>query len=311
MLIHYDDAFATMLLTLRLSPDNAVRPLTPREFHRVNKKITYPGRLLGLNVDDVARELGEKEEFAYRVVSLMSRMVPLSLLLEQCQASGLEAIALCEEYYPMRLWTRLGNDAPPVLFSCGNLELLKERGAAALGVSAKRNFTHEAREFAHLAAENQVVVCTDGSEGLGETFQRAADEADGRVISFLAEPLLQRVYQPGFAEMIATGRALALSAREPEEPFDPGRARERGMCLCALSDFAALYCLERTEGPLWDAASTALSIKAVPRLHVRAEEGLSGNTALISRGALPFHRTSELPFSRPEMVDGYQLSFLS
>ena len=311
MLIHYDDAFATMLLTLRLSQDNVVAPLTPREFHKVNKRIVYPGRLLGLSVDDVVRELGVGEAYAYRLVSLLSRMVPLSLLLEECQASGLEVIALCEEAYPMRLWTRLGQEAPPVLFACGDLELLKTRGAAAMGVSARRDFTGDAAEFAHLARENNVTVYTDGSAGLGEACWQAAAREGGKVISFLAEPLLDRAYQPGFAEMIASGNALALSAREPQAGFDRERARERGLCLCGLTDFAALYCLERTEGPLWDAASTALAVKSMPKLHVRGENALEGNTALISKGAIPFHATAELPFNRPEMPDGYQLSFLN
>ena len=310
MLFHNDDAFAAMLLTLRLPMESGITPLRPREYHSLCKKAGRPGKLLGMSMESVRSMLKLNEAESYRLTALLGRTTPLSLLLDSCNNAAVEMVAISEDEYPARLKKRLGMEAPPVLFCCGDLSLLRERGAAALGVSARRDFADDAGQFVRRATESRMVVYTDGSDGLGSELEDAAVRENGRVISFLADPLWDRVSRPGFGEMIAARRALAISTREPEAIFDRERARERSLCLCALTDFSALLCLERTEGPLWEAASTAHGSKNMSRLYVRAEDRLEGNMALLAKGAMPFHDICELPFSRPEIADGEQLSFL-
>lgn len=310
MLFHNDDAYAAMLLTLRLPMESGITPLRPREYHSLCKKVGKPGKLLGMSMEAVRKTLQLNEAESYRLTALLGRTTPLSLLLDSCNNAAVEMVAIGEEVYPARLQKRLGMEAPPVLFCCGNLDLLQERSAAALGVSARRDFSADADQFVQRASASQMVVCSDGSDGLGAALENAAAQENGRIISFLADPLWDRIARPGFAEMFTEKRALALSTREPEAPFDRDRARERSLCLCALTDFSALLCLERTEGPLWEAVSTVQSGKNMPRLYVRAEDRLEGNIALLTKGAMPFHDISELPFSRPEIVNGEQLSFL-
>ena len=57
----------------------------------------------------------------------------LGLALEKWQRAGLWVMTRSDEDYPFRLKSRLKYDAPPVLFGCGNRQLLDRGGIAVVG----------------------------------------------------------------------------------------------------------------------------------------------------------------------------------
>ncbi|MCV6022704.1 DNA-processing protein DprA, partial [Escherichia coli] len=69
-----------------------------------------------------------------RVEALLKRGHSMALALEKWSRSGLWVITRADkDNYPKRLLHQLGNQAPPVLYGCGDKALLKAGGIAVVG----------------------------------------------------------------------------------------------------------------------------------------------------------------------------------
>ncbi len=125
-MIHNDDAFTTMLLTVPITPDREelARPLSPGEFARLDELAlkTRPGSLgalIDIDMSGLMLRYGMREADAYRVCMLLSRNLPLSFLLERLSASGIDLVTLYDAAYPARIRAALGEKTPPRFFCAG------------------------------------------------------------------------------------------------------------------------------------------------------------------------------------------------
>ena len=300
---HNDDAFATMLLMSQLSADKdeLVRPLSVGEYfdlRRCVKKAGLPGlgALIGMDLSAVRSHLRLSEAEAYRVCVLLNRVMPLSYALERFSDGGIDIVTLDEDPYPARLRDRLGEKTPPMLYSVGAPALCDTCSAAVISNTVARKPALEcALELTGRLLKAGITLVTGGEVGFGRLVEREALNGEGRVITFLAESLTERVYQPGLSEMIATERALCMSIVHPEAKYTAAHAMERNKCLYALSDAAFVVSCEKEKGATWDGAVTALRNRYTERMYVWENPDLPGNMELIARGATPFSSPNELP----------------
>ncbi len=302
---HNDDAFATMLLMSQLSAsrDEIVRPLSTAEFYALRDNVARCdvgslGSLIGMDLSAIRRALKLEENEAYRLCVLLNRVMPLSYALERFTEGGLDITTVDEADYPERLRRFLDRKAPPMIYSCGDKTLAASSSMAIISNTCARPDVLEcACELAARACSEGISIITGGESGFGRLMEREALQEGGRVLSFLAESLLERIYQPGLGEMIATQRALVMSMIHPETKYTATHALERNKCLYALSNAAFVISCEKGRGTAWEGASSALRNGYCPRLYVWDNPELPGNRELIARGAIGFHSPHELPLS--------------
>ena len=302
---HNDDAFATMLLMSQLSAsrDEIVRPLSTAEFYTLRDAVSRCGlgslgSLIGMDLSAIRRSLALEESEAYRLCVLLNRVMPLSYALERFTEGGLDITTVDEADYPERMRRTLERKAPPMIYSCGDKSLASESSMAIVSNTCARPDVLEcACELAARACGAGISIVTGGESGFGRLMEREALQEGGRVISFLAESLLERVYQPGLGEMIATQRALVMSMIHPEAKYTATHALERNKCLYALSNAAFVISCEKGRGTTWEGASSALRNGYCEKIYVWDNPEIPGNRELIARGAIGFHSPHELPLS--------------
>ncbi len=319
-MIHNDDAFTTMLLTVPITPDKAelARPLSPTEFARLDELATQTrpgslGALIDIDMSGLMLRYGMREADAYRVCLLLARNLPLSYLLERLGEAGVELVTLYDAAYPARIRSALGEKTPPTLFLRGRPELFRQSAIAILGAVPPRGDAEaHVRALVRQASEEDYVILTDGMTGLGRIAEDEAYLCGGRVISFLPGSLLERIEQPMLSKLIEEKRGAAVSPLHPEALPTLHHGLIRGKCLYAQASAAFVFGSEQKKGDTWLNASDALRDRVCRYVYAWEPSPYPGNRALIERGAIPFPGT--VNFSQLAGVwrgaEAEQLSFL-
>ena len=295
-MIHNDDAFTTMLLTVPITPDKEelARPLSAAEFARLDELAlrTRPGSLgalIDIDMSGLMLRYGMREADAYRVCLLLSRNLPLSYLLERLSASGVELVTLYDTAYPARIRSALGEKAPPTLFLRGRPELFRQSAIAILGsVPPRGDAEAHVRTLVRQATAEDYVILTDGMTGLGRIAEDEAYVSGGRVISFLSGSLLERIEKPMLSKLIEEKRGAAVSPLHPEALPTRPHGLSRGRCLYAQATAAFVFGCELKRGDTWQCAADALRDHTCRYVYSWEPSPYLGNRALFERGALPF-----------------------
>ena len=300
--MHYgDDAFAAMLLTVALSADRAeyARPLSTAEFNRVlgRAKNSAAGRLGGLlraDIGSLMMLLNVSEEEAYRLYTLLHRGVQLTYTLEGFLEKGVRVITCFDDDYPSHFRARLGNAAPPTLFFAGNRALLDRPAVAVMGISGVRT-TPEARAciegIVQGARDLDYGVVTGGELGVSRVAAGLVAERSGTLIDVPAGGLLAHISEEPMRELLADGRAAALSLEHPEALFTVAHAIARNKLVFSLSQAAFVFNTDGKRGET-DALKRPLCD------WIYAYTGCTANRALLSRGAQPFSHLDLEEFHR-------------
>ena len=295
-MIHNDDAFAAMLLTVPIAAgrEELARPLSPAEFAKIDELAlkTRPGSLgalIDIDMSGLMLRYGMREEDAYRVCLLLSRNLPLSVLMERLAFEGVELLTFYDAAYPARVRDALGEKAPPTLFLRGRPELFRQSAIAILGAVPPRGDAEaHVRSLVRQASREDYVVLTDGMTGLGRIAEDEAFDCGGRVISFLAGSLMERIRQPMLSSLIECRRGAAVSPMHPESLPTQSHGLARGRCLYAQAAAAFVFGCEARRGDTWSCAAEALRDGTCPYVYAWDSPLYPGNRALIERGALPF-----------------------
>lgn len=294
---HNDDAYATMLLTMALSPDREeyARPLSTQEFRRLAEAVRAagmrgPGKLLSMDISGLMAYLNLPEEEGYRAFTLLNRTVQLSYALEGYVRAGIDVVTLYDGDYPHRLRMRLGEAAPPFFYRAGSAELLDRPAIALTGISGVRT-SAEAREavdaIVRSAAKLGYAVVTGGELGVSRVAAGAAADAGVPVIDVLGGDMTAHLTEEGVARAVADGRGAVLSLVHPQAMFTVSHAIARSRVLFALADAAFIF---NTDGKRGE--GDALRNRTCNWIY--AWEGWPGNATLIARGATPFRDAAQL-----------------
>lgn len=308
--MHNDDAFATMLLMSQMSAnrDEIERPLSWAEYYQLRARVADSsikqlGNLIGMDLFAIRRDLDMTENEAYKLCVLLNRIMPLSYALEKFGLAGIEISTVDEPGYPEKLITRLGEKAPPMVYSSGDLALAGQSTIAMIGISSSKADGNEmAARLVRAATDAGLIVITGGESGFGRTVELEAGKQGGRVITFLAESLSEHIRMQGMSEMLAGGRALLLSSVHPDAKYTASHALERNKCIYALSGAAFVISCEKGRGAAWDGACSAMRNRYTEKVYVWDNKALPGNQELIERGATPFTDPTQLPLHEMKRV---------
>jgi predicted Rossmann fold nucleotide-binding protein DprA/Smf involved in DNA uptake len=284
---------ATLLLCspLRAGKNKGASPLSIGEFNELEKQLQRTGarleQLLESDSAPVLKQLGLTVD-AEKITALLGRGFMLSLAMETWQSAGVWVASRNESDYPERLH-RLKQNAPPLIYGCGEKKLLSNGGLAIVGSrdvdAAGETFT---RDVAAKAAHEQMQIVSGGARGVDQFAMLAALEAGGTVVGVLADSLLRAATSGKAREAIQDGCLSLISAFDPEAGFNVGNAMQRNKQIYAMADIGLVVSSGYNEGGTWSGAVEQLEKLRLTPLFVRDGDVPEGNRQLLRRGAQAF-----------------------
>jgi DNA processing protein len=242
---------------------------------------------------------------AERLQRLLSRGFQLSQAVEHWATRSITVIGRADAAYPARFKQRLKRTAPPLLYACGNLELLK---GPALAVVGSRNtpeaLLRQAQALGALASTSGVVVVSGAAKGVDESAMLGCLSAGGCAIGVVADGLETVSARPIWRQGLLDGRLLLLSSEAPSSRFQVWRAMERNKLIYALADAALVISSAKGEGGTWAGAAEQLERLHFCPVHALSDpRGGAGLKALAEMGARPWPDPSS-PQSLQALLDG-------
>ncbi len=287
---------AILLLTAPLIAGRgkpSTSPLGVGEYRRLARRLRelerQPADLLDSGWREISKEcrVGLDHE---RLERLLSRGFLLSQAMERWQTRAIWVRSRADADYPRRLKKGLGEEAPPVLYGCGDAASLDAGGLAVVG---SRNVDDTLIEYTEkvgrLAAETKRTVVSGGARGIDQAAMHGALDAGGYVAGVLADSLERAAMLRKYREALMDGRLVLICPYDPAARFLVGHAMQRNKLIYALSDAALVVSSDYEKGGTWAGAVEQLDkLKLVP-VYVRANgESGKGLEGLRERGAMPW-----------------------
>jgi DNA processing protein len=297
---------AILLLTAPLLAGSGAIPcdlLSLSEYNRLarilREKQKQPADLIGPEGHDVIEFCAPVFGRA-RLEALLGRGFLLSQAVNHWNARAIWVISRADSAYPKRFKTRLKENAPPVLYGCGNLALLDKGGLAVVG---SRHVDEESIAFTEkvgrLAADAHQTIVSGGAKGIDQAAMHGALSAGGEAIGVLADSLERAVLARDYLEPLRSGRLLLFSPYDPAAGFNVGHAMQRNKLIYALADAGFVVTSDLEKGGTWAGAVEQLEkLRFVPVFVRNGANTGRGNPALLQRGAKPW----------PNPQDGNDLS---
>jgi predicted Rossmann fold nucleotide-binding protein DprA/Smf involved in DNA uptake len=254
--------------------------------HEVQRQ---PGDLLTADADGLLRQCqGVVDD--NRLRRLLGRGFLLSQAVERWQARAIWVVTIADAAYPQRLKERLKDNAPSVLYGCGDATILETGGLAVIG---SHNTTPEllvyAERIGQLAANAQQTVVSGGARGIDQTSMRGALGAGGTAASMLADSLERAALNREYRSPLMEGQLVLMSPYDPMAGFNVGNAMQRNKLIYALADAALIISSDYQRGGTWAGAVEQLTKLRLVPVFVRSQGEIGeGLQELQNMGALPW-----------------------
>ncbi len=267
--------------------------LTPGEYKRLARflcdKQRQPADLLALDAQELLVECQHLID-SDRIKRLLNRGFLLSQATDRWQTRAIWVVSRADGEYPSRLKTRLKEDAPPVLYGCGEAAILDTGGLAVVG---SRNVDDALLEYTEgigqLAAKARRTLVSGGARGIDQAAMRGALEAGGKVAGVLADSLERAALNREHRNFLMDGQLVLISPYDPSAGFNVGHAMQRNKLIYALADAALVVSSDYEKGGTWGGAVEQLEKLQLVTVYVRSNgETGTGLEALRCKGALPW-----------------------
>jgi predicted Rossmann fold nucleotide-binding protein DprA/Smf involved in DNA uptake len=299
---------AVLLLTAHFSKSapKDLKPLGPVEWGRfalwLKEQGKSPEALLTGDVGQELDGLSDKTVTVERIKRLLGRGSALAIASEKWLRSGLWILSRSDDEYPKVLKQRLKMSSPPILFGCGNVNLLSKGGIAVVG---SRNASDDDLEYASklgaAAANAGKSIVSGGARGIDEAAMLGALQVEGTAVGVLADNLLRASSSKKYREYLTASNLVLVSPNQPEAGFNVGNAMGRNKYIYCLSDAAVVVHSGKTGGTIGGAKE---NIKKgwVPLSVKPTEDVEAGNAEIVSLGAAWATASAER-FDIPELLE--------
>ena len=267
--------------------------LTLGEYNKLarilREKQKQPADLIGPDAADLI-ELCAQPFGRERLDALLGRGFLLSQAVERWNARAIWVISRADSRYPKRLKARLKEDAPPLLYGCGEIGLLEKGGLAVVG---SRHVDDELISFTEnvgrLAAKAHRTIISGGAKGIDRAAMHGALLADGDVAGVMADSLERAALARDNREPLMEGRLVLISPYDPAAGFNVGHAMQRNKVIYALADAGLVVTSDFEKGGTWTGAIEQLErFHFVPVFVRNGNNAGRGNAALIHHGGRPW-----------------------
>ena len=267
--------------------------LSPGEYKRLARHLRelqrQPADLVTPNAADLLRSCHPVIDEG-RLARLLARGVLLSQVIESWQARAIWVVSRADADYPRRLKARLREDAPAVLYGCGDIRLLETGGLAVVGSRhVDDTLIESTMAVGRLAARAGRTLVSGGAKGIDQAAMRGALDAGGRVSGVLADSLERTTMNRENRNLLLDGQLVLVSPCDPNAGFNVGNAMQRNKLIYALADASLVVSSDLNKGGTWAGAVEQLDkFKFVP-VYVRSTgESSPGLDALRAKGARPW-----------------------
>ena len=230
-----------------------------------------------------------------RTDKLLQRSEARASSLEALNGLGIRILTFADNDFPRRLFTKLGDFCPPLLYVCGDVSFNNRRYAGYVG---SRN-----AEEADISSTKMMVaknirdgfgVVSGGARGIDTAALEHALTNGGYAVAYVSDNLQTRMHDGFTRECIVNGRLTLLShvspftqqlAKKSKASF-VGAAMERNKFIYAQSAATAVVRSDYKKGGTWAGATEALRHKWSP-VFVWDNDKYEGNQELIKLGGIP------------------------
>lgn len=265
--------------------------LTPSEYKRLARHLReiqrQPADLVASHATDLLRECRPVIDEA-RLQRLLGRGFLLSQVIERWQARAIWVVSRADAEYPRRLKERLRQDAPPIIYGCGDRSLLESGGLAVVGSRrVDDTLIDYTMSVGKLAAKAGKTLVSGGARGIDQAAMRGALEAGGGVCGVLADSLEKTSMNRDNRNALLNGKLALISPYDPTAGFNVGHAMQRNKLIYALADASLIVSTDLNKGGTWAGAVEQLTKFKFAPVYVRATADASpGLEALHGKGAL-------------------------
>jgi len=267
--------------------------LSPGEYKRLARHLRdmqrQPADLLSPDVADLVGKCEPVIEES-RLRRLLGRGFLLSQVAERWQARAIWVSSRADAGYPQRLKARLREDAPAVLYGCGDVSLLETGGLAVVGSrDVGDTLIDYATNVGRLAASAGRTLVSGGAKGIDQAAMLGALEAGGNALGVLADSLEKNAMNREQRNRLIDGQLVLISPYDPGAGFNVGNAMARNKLIYALADAALVVSSDLDKGGTWAGAVEQLGrFRMVPVFVRSTGEASAGIDALRERGAMPW-----------------------
>jgi predicted Rossmann fold nucleotide-binding protein DprA/Smf involved in DNA uptake len=292
-----NDAKAVVALTTRLGERK--RPsLSAKKWHQLANALRDRGQS---PADIFSRSFdprlvpGVDSDMADRIDALLGDGASATLEADDLSQKGIWTMTIVDDSYPHAMIERLGDQAPPVLFGCGDPDLMSTPG---IGIVGSRDVSQAGADVAMAVAREAVSlglpVVSGGARGIDQLAMNAAYLADGSVIGVLADSLIGRIRKPDVLEALDSGNTCLVAQQVPSSGFTPASAMGRNKLVYALSEATVIIVSAEESGGTWAGAAEAIRAGNGTVIVWRGEGEGPGNAALERLGARAMTRAEDL-----------------
>jgi predicted Rossmann fold nucleotide-binding protein DprA/Smf involved in DNA uptake len=264
--------------------------LSPGEYKKLARHLRevqkQPSDLIAEGAEELLRSCQPIVD-ATRIKRLLERGFLLGQVVERWQARAIWVVSRADAEYPRRLKVRLKEDAPPVLYGCGDINQLELGGLSVVG---SRNVTEDLIDYTmqvgHLAARAGRMLVSGGAKGVDQAAMRGAIESGGLVCGVLADSLEKTIMNRENRNLLLDGQLVLTSPFDPSAGFNVGNAMQRNKLIYALSDAALIVNSDLNKGGTWAGAVEQIEKFQFVPVYVRSTGvASSGLDALHAKGA--------------------------
>lgn len=287
-------AEGVVLLTAMLGKQapGSPKPLSVGEWadfaQMLRSRQTRPEQLLDgdSDIDSLMSDWTHSSITADRVRGLLNRGTALALCREKWERAGLWLLVRSDPDYPRELKRRLEWKSPPLLFGCGNRNLLAKGGLAVVGSRhASSDDLAAAARLGREAATNACSIVSGGAKGIDEAVMLASLEAEGTAVGVLAAGLQRAATSRQYRQALQRGDLALVSPFSPDARFHVGNAMGRNRYIYCLASSAVVVASKPDTGGTWSGAVENLKHGWVPMWAHHSNATDSGNANLVEQGA--------------------------
>lgn len=255
----------------------------------LNERQRQPADFLAPDAERLVRECQSVFD-GDRLGRLLARGFLLSQAIERWQTRAIWVVSRADPEYPRRLKTHLKDDAPLVLYGCGDAGILEIGGLAVVGSRKVDNTLLEyTAGISRLTAESGRTLISGGARGIDQAAMRGSLEAGGKVTGVLADSLERAVLNRDHRDLLMDSHLVLISPYDPAAGFNVGHAMQRNKLMYALAEVALVVNSDYEKGGTWAGAVEQLEKLRFVTVYVRSTGKIGkGLEALQRKGALPW-----------------------
>ena len=242
--------------------------------------------------DKMGFQFAEKEWEG--ILEATSEIPNNSFLAEKLIDQGIEIVNVMEQYaYPKVLKENLKKDAPIVIYTKGNADLLNKNSIAIVG---SRNCSTKSLDFTDVIAKNAVsqksVIVSGFAKGIDKQALDSALKYKGQSIIVLPQGIETYKNKTYYADIVK-GDVLVISTYHPKAPWSVGLAMDRNKIIYGLAK--EIYAAESGDsGGTWEGVLNGIKRGRKVFVRLATNEEKNANNILINKGAIPVDMSGKI-----------------